>query len=67
MIAFLKKVGTAVIDIALHTQFAAESKIPGSDSSVNLTGVSGVESLRYQVLFFIYLHMFIDLIWFGLV
>ena len=63
MIAFLKEVGTAVIDIALHTQFAAESKIPGSDSSINLTGVSGVESLRYKVVFFIYLHMLmIDLI-----
>ena len=49
VIMFLNKVGTAVIDIALHTQFTAESKIPGSDSSISLSGVSGVESLRYHV------------------
>ena len=45
VLAFLSKVGVAILDIASHTQFVA----PGSDSTASTqatSGLGGVESLR---------------------
>ena len=43
---FLRDVGIALIDIAMHTQFITESKVLGSDSTSSLSGASAVELLR---------------------